>query len=501
MKAYAIYPLDADQTAEPKWLEGEEAKPDLLKDRTPVVVASPSRLHWGWEARPCVDLMVLCPKGSGRTAHLKFHVYFHPDKRSQSWAIKTELRLSAKGDLSHQTKKVTISGNPANLDDATRNAHLDVLCQALRAVIDHAPKIEGFPEKALARHAGRLDEIRADILEHVLDYIQEKQEKKDDKSQELADRAESLNALPDGAPLRIRQASYSRRWQLTVKRGRIERAKAHHLCIIKPEEILSEEFRKTGLPAHDIMGLYSLAQQAATIADPWLYKFGPIGMKAIYPDISIDEDTPLHPSYYETKVVQERRRKGPKIWIQTPNTGHDWRFTGYPIPAKAHAHKSPSFPGKSGPRLIPQDLRSKIRGDHETKPLPDFSILGSTLVVSTKAAEILKAHNIGQTELVPISISAHDHSRIGDGWFAIETREAVSSVIKQQCDKNLLSSLSHRPVLPYEITILGQAHGDLDMWYDPAFTRPVLFFTDRLVKALAKAGCRPRLALKPCEVV
>jgi hypothetical protein len=245
------------------------------------------------------------------------------------------------------------------------------------------------------------------------------------------------------------------------------------------------------------MSCYIAAQAAMTHAVPDLLDFGP-GSKR-YGIETMCANAPIHPSFHETQDALDRRRKGPKIWIQTQAAYHSERYIGNGPEFTSKRPVHISFRGAGQRSLMPSILKRNGNSRTAPSPISDFTLIGQAYIVSGKAARVLEGHNLGKTRLLPIELLDHDDTPIPGDWHGIEMHEAVSSVIKEQCDKKILSHISSRSVLPYEIKIMAGAHGELDLWYDEAISPRVFFFSDRLLKALDKEGCKPRLALKRCD--
>ncbi len=158
---------------------------------------------------------------------------------------------------------------------------------------------------------------------------------------------------------------------------------------------------------------------------------------------------------------------------------------------------------------LPKQLYAVKRWAGHKRPKRDILSAGGLLVVSSASADVLRAHNMGASRLVPVNLLHPDQkTELAGDWFYLVLGDG------KPCFKGELS----RGVRPLgrkkEVFMVRNADhvsdGDLvfsktvlagpDIWFDPAiFFAPIL--SDRLATALKAAKVAKDWDLLRCRVI
>jgi hypothetical protein len=163
-------------------------------------------------------------------------------------------------------------------------------------------------------------------------------------------------------------------------------------------------------------------------------------------------------------------------------------------------------------KSVAADMSPKlIWGDEDRKPLtrlPDLFVAQSYVVVSHKAAEILRQFDLGGGALHPVEVVQGDRTtRVpGDYYTWIFGNEKQALLGEQSRDLSqfgpVFTGRWKMPVLHHDdqIAVSRAAIGGPDVWVDPTLFRSV-FLSGRLGDALDQAGMRKAFLLSRCRVI
>lgn len=493
---------DAPNTFHPAVVTDEHEAEELRKKGQSAILSGKTAMRQRHQHRGAKMLLRISRhKSLVRSCEIKFRASFPHRKISGFWSATVTLKVALQGALDRKIIKATISGKPETLSDAEHQAQLAILGDTVETFALRLPEL---PTLLAADRLPASDaaDLRDMMVRHVQVLLDGKNQQKENKNDAREARQEALNRLPDGTPLKIRRSTYAQKWQIGLKRGSITKSQAAHTCILRPDIFNSEELRGSTISNHQILPLMAAAQLAAKDADPNLFDF-------LHPSqrfaagLLLDQQVPLHQSFRETEEVKERRRKAPKIWLQTGfyniTFGYKARI-GFKdevfMPCAPQGQKKhPSFAQADAGNVAFIQVREKGRID----PLTGFCTPAGLFVVSGEIADLLRGHEIGRSTLEPVKIFDQDNRPIPGDWHHLVIREEVSTILVQQCHPDLMSSLLKRAIKPHEIRVDPAAPGSLDIWTDPQAMPQGLFLSGRLYSALKKAKALPGLTFKPCD--
>lgn len=156
---------------------------------------------------------------------------------------------------------------------------------------------------------------------------------------------------------------------------------------------------------------------------------------------------------------------------------------------------------------FPPSLYSPIAfGDHAA-PKRHLFKAGGPMVVSGDSAEVLRAHDLGTSRLLPVSLQFPDQTTPVEGeWFYLVVgdvrpglRGAASTGLHKFDGVDLFMPLGKAHLADNDVVFGPEAQGGPDIWFDPTLLdAPIL--SDGLMRALKAAKLVKHWDLVRCRV-
>ena len=172
--------------------------------------------------------------------------------------------------------------------------------------------------------------------------------------------------------------------------------------------------------------------------------------------------------------------------------------------AAAAASQEANFAGEP---LGPEHFSKRIWRDRgkRIKRLPPISFCNGDWVLSEKAADVLRAHDLGGGALYPVAMLQGDKKTPLEGeWFSWNFGNVKEAFVRE-ASRVKVNEYSDRIVSPPDnmqdgdLTVSSAALDGPDVWVDPTLKRS-LFISGRLAASLRKARLEKAFRLKRCGV-
>jgi len=498
VKFIVFHPTDATQNMSPAVLKDAENLSEFTTQRIPTILdeglISNIRQASGGNH---VLLTVTYTKSTRKEVRFRFRTLFVDEKPSFYWGVYLDCAIPRDDtqDIIISSSKTT--GSSSQISGQNFEVQLDTLHKALNALF-----VQG-PEETLVD-----EDVRTQARSHEVHALFEKlarASRKNDalkiknKKIEADQRAQDMSNLPDGTPLAIRNGITGRRWQLGVKRGVVPKTLSQDARVVTPETLSSEAFTAAGLSRHKVLIMGALAKKVLS-ENPELVRFAGKS-KRWDSQWSLDEKAPFHESFYDPSETKERRRNMDVVWIQTGSPQYtapyyindNKDFTGF----YRRGAVNPNFPGSNPAPTIWSMTQSPNRRQRED--LRDFDYIGGVMTFSARAADIIRDHNIGRTEIKPVMMLDRDKRHMEGRYYPV-IHEVYSSIVISRLPSDLHSNLGMRGVKDFEVPISADIHGDLDLWADNSLRVKPLMFSGKLIRAIKKAKLNLPYALKRADI-
>lgn len=158
---------------------------------------------------------------------------------------------------------------------------------------------------------------------------------------------------------------------------------------------------------------------------------------------------------------------------------------------------------------LPRQLYVVKRWAHHKLPKRHIFSAGGLLVVSSTSAEVLRAHEMGASRLVPVDLLQPDQkTKLDHDWFYLVLGDGKpcfegkvsKGVIPLGADDDLFMVNNNDHVKDGDLVFSKNVLVGPDIWFDPAILfAPIL--SDRLAKALKSAKVAKHWDLLRCKVI
>lgn len=159
-----------------------------------------------------------------------------------------------------------------------------------------------------------------------------------------------------------------------------------------------------------------------------------------------------------------------------------------------------------GPEFFPAEAwAAPDANEREYKVLPNLFYGGGFWFVSAKAAEVLRAHDLGAGALYAVNVYGKDRETpLGDGWFCINFGNRKSAFLIEHAQRTRAQVGGKSPVFATlkddEFAVSTAALDGPDIWVDPQLWDSI-FFSERLGRALKKTKAAHGFYLRSCRVI
>lgn len=141
------------------------------------------------------------------------------------------------------------------------------------------------------------------------------------------------------------------------------------------------------------------------------------------------------------------------------------------------------------------------------RPKRHLFMAGGPLVVSSEAADVLRAHDLGETRLLPVTLLfPNGATRVEGDWFYLVVRDQkaalradVSTGLHKFDDVEVFMPEGKDLLKADNVVVSPNVLDGPDIWFDPAVYSAV-FLSKRLVRALTGAKVAKHWDLVACKV-
>ena len=141
------------------------------------------------------------------------------------------------------------------------------------------------------------------------------------------------------------------------------------------------------------------------------------------------------------------------------------------------------------------------------RPKRHLFVGGGPFVVSSEAADVLRAHNLGATRLLPVTLLfPNGATRVEGDWFYLVVRDQkaalranVSTGLHKFSNVDVFMPLGKDQLKADNVVVSPNALDGPDIWFDPAIYLAV-FLSEKLKRALTVAKVAKHWDLVACKV-
>jgi hypothetical protein len=193
--------------------------------------------------------------------------------------------------------------------------------------------------------------------------------------------------------------------------------------------------------------------------------------------------------------------------------GHEWEPATYEIPAMPNDVYNAYRRHREGLPLTPMEFPEAIAVFNERNFAreKEFFFPGGFSAVKGKLVDVLNAHDLGGTGLVPIDVRKADRlTPYGGEYFYLNFASRKDSLLPDRSKNVERRGVHHKTGVEYwsinswfsdgDVALSGSALDGADLWLEAKVT-DTLFVSDRLAKALTEIGLADRFRLKACRII